>query len=291
MNKAKAVDGIDFQDFNSVLKLHFRRGDAAATPRRQLSPSFEFDDHAPKVFRHLRDCFGIDNDEYKRSLSGLYDFEAFEPNSDSGQSFLFSHDGRYMIKTQSRFEAAFLRRILPHYLRYVVANPRTFLPRFYGLHRIKRPPFGRVTHFTVMHSVFDSSRYTDHMTAIYDLKGCWVGRAASRSDAEFLRSMQIMDHSLLVGVRNATSSGDVRGPHELAGLPRSHGPVPSMGEDGKVGDEVYYFGIIDMLQPYNFRKRLETLGFTLIVPRQGTACLPPGEYADRFVNFLERHLV
>lgn len=553
MNKTKPGDKLHIDDFNSVLKLHFRREGTAETPPLELPHSFKFKDYAPKVFRHLRERFGVNADEYKRSLGGFYDFIEFQSNSKSGQFFFFSHDGRFMIKTQTRAESTFLRRIIPHYFRYVVENPGTFLPRFYGLHRIKMAHIGRVTHFTVMHSVFDSSRYDDLMKEIYDLKGSWVGRAATeeeksrppgkfvskdndltasgrvfrvgktraaamlaqiRRDAEFLCSMQIMDYSLLVSVRDKvteeavaemqediaveqaerraaraaakaagvdTSASDGEGdasavaagssssaegadesarpasaaglppsaraaasgaggptPHPPAGhrmhgppstaasaaaararrerrhsrmprahvvsagsghqppsfarsglsafnlhavdtpehsgagvaavghwgssggssaedeasvagaaprrgtaagvgvagasassaeasdggghgvdgppadmesptpaippvddfdvsafsgIPRSHGPVPSCSKDGDEGEEVFYFGIIDILQQYNIRKNLETFGRALIAPRHGISCVPPAEYAKRFVKFLERHVV
>jgi hypothetical protein len=63
--------------------------------------------------------------------------------------------GKYMIKTQSKTESKFLRRILPHYYRvrvqfdnagdnhnnsrvqYIMDNPNTLITRFYGMHRVK----------------------------------------------------------------------------------------------------------------------------------------------------------
>jgi 1-phosphatidylinositol-4-phosphate 5-kinase len=52
------------------------------------------------------------------------------------------------------------------------------------------------------------------------------------------------------------------------------------------GDEVYFMGIIDILQQYNFRKRSETFfkGFTEDVNL--ISSVHPIQYAKRFVQFL-----
>jgi 1-phosphatidylinositol-4-phosphate 5-kinase len=439
INRVVSSDKLHIDDFNSVSKLLFTKEGTTETPPLELRHSFKFKDYTPKVFHHLRERFGVNADEYKRSLGGYYDFIEFQSNSKSGQFFFFSHDGRFMIKTQTRAESMFLRRIIPHYFKYVVENPDTFLPRFYGLHRIKMAHLGKITHFTVMHSVFDSSAYDDCMTAIFDLKGSWVGRAATaeekarppgkfvfkdndlveqrrkfrlgseraakmlaqlRKDADWLKQMQIMDYSLLVGIRprvtprvggmsaglpgsaeaghhasdssvrtrrgrrpsrmpraHVVSGENIRPTfarsglsafnlHELAeeeeegmsdadrsesrrpsaavaesssaegpaeddsklwledvepppdefslsdweGTPKTCKAVPSIDEHGAIGDEVYYFGIIDILQQYNIRKNLETIGRSLLVGRKGISCVPPREYADRFVQFLGNHI-
>ncbi|KAA0157300.1 hypothetical protein FNF29_00652 [Cafeteria roenbergensis] len=495
MNRFKEAGTLHIDDFNRVQKLFFPREGTAETPQLELPHSFKFKDYAPRVFRHLRERFGVNADEYKRSLGGFYDFIEFQSNSKSGQFFFFSHDGRFMIKTQSHEESTFLRRIIPHYFRYVVENPHTFLPRFYGLHRIKMAHIGLVRHFTVMHSVYDASIYDDLAWAKFDLKGSWVGRSASakdlakppgqcvfkdvdltkqgvkfrigasraapmleqlRKDAAFLQSMQIMDYSLLVGIRDRITEEDARdmsaayaraasdggraggedgedaaptaadiaaadcaskeaaaaarkarrerrrshvprahvlatsrpgeSPHfptfarsghsafnvtegsagdcgpsassvdsgdgddgassrysaraaasaaaagaaaagtehaaaslgpsgtsasaagpgsptpvvppaddfedpPPAGVPASHAAVVSVKEDGSIGTEVYNFGIIDILQQYNIRKNVETAWRGLTGVRAGSSCVPPGEYAKRFVSFMENAIV
>jgi len=102
--------------------------------------------------------------------SGKFNFIEFISNSKSGQFFFYSHNGRFMIKTQSEIESKFLRRIMPHYYRvravwyvgrqlvcltqrwcpqYVMKNPHTFITRFYGMHRLKMNYLGRKLHFVV----------------------------------------------------------------------------------------------------------------------------------------------
>ena len=38
---------------------------------------------------------------------------------------------------QTKEENKFLRRILPEYYKYMLANPDTLMTRFYGMHRVK----------------------------------------------------------------------------------------------------------------------------------------------------------
>lgn len=125
-----------------------------------------------------------------------------------------------------------MKRILPHYYRYVSENPHTFLVRIYGMHRVKMYHLQRKVHFVIMSSVFDTP---EPINKIYDLKGSLVGRRASpedravggvlkdndlvedgiklklgskrqmfldqlEKDAQFLAKLNIMDYSLLVGV-------------------------------------------------------------------------------------------
>lgn len=112
-------------------------------------------------------------------------------------------------------------------------NPSTLLAGFYGLHRVK-PHKRKTFYFLVMASVFYTSRFI-HST--FDLKGSLQGREVSleerlsgncvykdkdflkmkvkikvgparayllkkqlRSDVEFMRSLNIMDYSLLLGI-------------------------------------------------------------------------------------------
>ncbi|RLN32340.1 hypothetical protein BBJ28_00022508 [Nothophytophthora sp. Chile5] len=204
----------------------------------QLQHPFKFKDYSPDVFRQVRRRFGIDLADYMLTLSGDFNFIEFMSNSKSGQFFFYSHDGRFMIKTQTKDESKFLRRILPHYYKFVMENPNTLVTRFYGMHRVKMHHLRRKMHFVIMASVFDTPL---EIHARFDLKGSRVGRRASpeehqrgsagvlkdvdlldkgfllqmgaarramflvqlRKDVEFLKRMKIMDYSLLIGVHDS----------------------------------------------------------------------------------------
>lgn len=161
---------------------------------------------------------------------GNYNYLEFISNSKSGQFFFYSHDGKYMIKTQTKEENKFMKRILPHYYKYVTEHPHTMLVRILAMHRVKMYHLRRKVHFVIMSSVFDTP---EEIHTIYDLKGSLIGRSATerekqsggvlkdqdlldghkklklggkkkefieqlRLDAEFLASLNIMDYSLLV---------------------------------------------------------------------------------------------
>jgi 1-phosphatidylinositol-4-phosphate 5-kinase len=207
----------------------------------ELTPSakydFKFKDYAPWVFRYLReDSFQLDPADYLLSLTAKYILSELGSPGKSGSFFYFSRDYRFIIKTIRHSEHKFLLSILKQYHAHVQENPHTLLSRFYGLHRVKLP-HGRKIHFVIMNNLFPPHKDV-HET--YDLKGSTVGReypeekAARnpravlkdlnwinrgnmlelgpekrallteqlRRDAEFLKTVHVMDYSLLVGIHN-----------------------------------------------------------------------------------------
>eukprot|EP00644_Phytophthora_capsici_P015635 jgi/Phyca11/551908/estExt2_Genewise1Plus.C_PHYCAscaffold_440124 len=325
----------------------------------QLQHPFKFKDYSPDVFRQVRRRFGIDLAEYMLTLSGDFNFIEFMSNSKSGQFFFYSHDGRFMIKTQTKDESKFLRRILPHYYKFVMENPDTLITRFYGMHRVKMHHLGKKMHFVIMASVF----HTDlDIHARFDLKGSRVGRHASpkehqrgsagvlkdndllkkgfhlqmgmarramfllqlRKDVEFLKSMKIMDYSLLIGVHDSgwgafSSPANRSAAGSLPGTPRGsgsmtplsprlldtaalgeysesvfckdHGGIYGRDRHGGKNGFVYFLGIIDILQQYNTRKIAETFIKGFRHNRKQISSVNPDFYGDRFIEFMEKHVV
>ena len=101
------------RDFDKVDKLVFPpRGSTRPgriTPPHQLNHTFKFKDYAPKAFAAIREMYGVDSASYMNSVCGDFNFIQFIANSRSGQFFFYSHDGKYMIKTQTKEENKFLR--------------------------------------------------------------------------------------------------------------------------------------------------------------------------------------
>lgn len=215
----------------------FMRVDKHSFPASaKLQHPFKFKDYSPDIFRQIRRRFCIDSADYMVTLCGDFNFIEFMSNSKSGQFFFYSHDGRFMIKTQTKDESKFLRRILPHYYKFVMENPNTLITRFYGMHRVKMHHLRRKMHFIIMASVFDTPL---EIHGRFDLKGSKIGRRASvkernsngvlkdmdlldsgfrlqmgaerramllvqvRKDVEFLRRMKIMDYSMLIGIHDS----------------------------------------------------------------------------------------
>ena len=132
---------LTLEDFNYVENVAFPAMGSDnlpyPTPPHSLQRTFKFKSYAPRVFSRLRDLIDIDGDEYLQSICGNYNFIEFMSNSKSGQFFFYSHDGKYMLKTQTKEENKFMKLILPHYYRYLAENPQSLLVRFLGMHRVK----------------------------------------------------------------------------------------------------------------------------------------------------------
>ena len=71
---------------------------------------------------------------------------------------------------------------------------------------------------------------------------------------------------------------------------RDDGGFWGQNPDGTPNNEIYYLGIIDILQQYNTSKYAETMIKSVSSDRATISCVPPGEYADRFVNFLSQFI-
>ena len=149
------------RDYMHTNTWRFKPAGTATTPPygspHFTAREFEFKDYAPAVFAKLRGVFGVDTEHYLDSLCGgeANSFIEFISNSKSGQFFYFSHDKNYMIKTQSRAECQFLRRIMLHYTSHMTNNPNSMMIRFFGMHRVKLPSLRREVHFVIMNNALN----------------------------------------------------------------------------------------------------------------------------------------
>ena len=220
----------------------------------QFQPSegqrnFAFIDIEPTVFGLLRNSYGLNPQMYQESFrikdeldvesSGM--LEKFTEGK-SGSFFYFTRDFRYIIKTVTLQEEAFLQKIAYRYYSYMQKNPDSLIVRLYGLHKVQLAREQRYISVVVMDNIF----YNREMLQVqerYDLKGSRVGRRVLRgnerpdmkfkktlkdldltsrvvigpdakmqlmeqlrSDVEFLSSLKIMDYSMLLGIHH--HSGD-----------------------------------------------------------------------------------
>jgi 1-phosphatidylinositol-4-phosphate 5-kinase len=329
---------------------------------KDMSSHFKFKDYAPLVFRNLRNFWCVDKYEYMNSICNTdSSFIEFMSNSKSGMYFFISHDKKYMIKTLKDYECKFLRRILPHYFRFMIKNPNSLINQYYGLHRVKMPHLNRKIHFVVMNNIFHTPK---PIHTLYDLKGAtysgryvkrskyetnstgsivcgkdlnfqgfiddkpgkkkeeqpkyrqWlkIGKAERKiafaeqiaSDSVFLAKMKIMDYSLLIGVHgrdpqqvsgyipdNTNNNDETKvGENEfkipISLFKRDDGGFCGMNDDGTLNNEIYYIGIIDILQQYNFMKFTENKYKSYIGKDCSTkiSALPPQKYAKRFIEFI-----
>ncbi|CAG9322188.1 unnamed protein product [Blepharisma stoltei] len=284
-----------------------------------------FRDYAPLIFDRIRKFYGLEAHAYIKSLgvekimSSLLKSEfssliGLMSTGKSGSFFYFSDDGKYVLKTMTREEYVFLKKILPDYYRHLIDNPNTLIPRFFGFHKImykNRKQFVK-RYFIVMANVFYSG-YEVHMR--YDLKGSTYGRetnpeedyTVARKDLDFTRSqmkiklgsmmreeflrqvtldceffehMEIIDYSLLVGIHHLRDET----------IPRTeNAPLVEKDNGGTVSfdrQELYFLGIIDILTFYSARKKLEHMIKGGLYGADQISCVPPSAYASRFINFI-----
>ncbi|MGH0183312.1 UNVERIFIED_CONTAM: hypothetical protein FKN15_011657 [Acipenser sinensis] len=197
-------------------------------------PDFRFKTYAPVAFRYFRELFGIRPDDYLYSLCNEPLIELSNPGA-SGSLFYLTRDDEFIIKTVMHKEAEFLQKLLPGYYMNLNQNPRTLLPKFYGLYCIQSG--GKNIRMVVMNNVLPR---VVRMHLKYDLKGSTYKRRASKKEREkssptfkdldfmqelqdglmldtdtysalvktlqrdclVLESFKIMDYSLLLGVHN-----------------------------------------------------------------------------------------
>ena len=97
-----------------------------------------FFDYAPSIFLEIRRLFGIKNEDYLRSIGpesmlnglikgSLSTLAELTSSGKSGSFFYYSADGKYTLKTISRDEFHFLRKILTNYYDHIMNNPNTLM--------------------------------------------------------------------------------------------------------------------------------------------------------------------
>tara|TARA_B100001094_G_C17742657_1_gene581921 strand:- start:203 stop:421 length:219 start_codon:yes stop_codon:yes gene_type:complete len=64
--------------------------------------------------------------------------------------------------------------------------------------------------------------------------------------------------------------------------------IPNDPMKGQPQDVVLFFGIIDILQEYNMRKRAEHVSKSMVVKRDAMSSVNPTVYATRFQNFMRQ---
>lgn len=221
------------QDFMTVETTNFPSDGSSHTPAHHYS-EFRFRTYAPIAFRYFRDLFGIQPDDFLISMCSAPLRELSNPGA-SGSIFYLTEDDEFIIKTVQHKEGEFLQKLLPGYYMNLNQNPRTLLPKFFGLYCYQCN--SKNVRLVAMNNLLPSSVKLHQK---YDLKGSTYKRKASKlerqknsptykdldfidhhpegiglesdtysaliktiqRDCRVLESFKIMDYSLLVGVHN-----------------------------------------------------------------------------------------
>uniref|UniRef100_A0A671YYE7 Phosphatidylinositol 4-phosphate 5-kinase type-1 gamma-like n=1 Tax=Sparus aurata TaxID=8175 RepID=A0A671YYE7_SPAAU len=233
------------QDFYVVESIFFPSEGSNLTPAHHY-PDFRFKTYAPVAFRYFRELFGIRPDDYLYSLCNEPLIELTNPGA-SGSIFYVTCDDEFIVKTVQHKEAEFLQKLLPGYYMNLNQNPRTLLPKFFGLYCVQCG--GKNIRLVVMNNILPRSV---RMHLKFDLKGSTYKRRASKKEREkskptfkdldflsdvpegltmdqdtysalvktlqrdclVLESFKIMDYSLLLGVHNKTQAERERSSQE-----------------------------------------------------------------------------
>ncbi|CAG9794459.1 unnamed protein product [Diatraea saccharalis] len=221
------------QDFMTVETTNFPHEGSNHTPAHHYS-EFKFKTYAPIAFRYFRDLFGIQPDDFLMSMCSAPLRELSNPGA-SGSIFYLTNDDEFIIKTVQHKEGEFLQKLLPGYYLNLDQNPRTLLPKFFGLYCYQCN--SKNVRLVAMNNILPSSVKLHQK---YDLKGSTYKRKASKTerqkgsptykdldfmehhtegifleadtynaliktmqrDCRVLESFKIMDYSLLVGIHN-----------------------------------------------------------------------------------------
>ncbi|KAK6494517.1 phosphatidylinositol 4-phosphate 5-kinase type-1 beta-like [Huso huso] len=165
------------QDFYVVESVFLPSEGSNLTPAHHY-PDFRFKTYAPLAFRYFRELFGIKPDDYLYSICNEPLIELSNPGASSSLFYLTSDD-EFIIKTVQHKEAEFLQKLLPGYYMNLNQNPRTLLPKFYGLYCVQSG--GINIRIVVMNNVLPRSVKMHYK---YDLKGSTYKRRASRKERE-----------------------------------------------------------------------------------------------------------
>uniref|UniRef100_A0A6I8QRX5 Phosphatidylinositol-4-phosphate 5-kinase, type I, gamma n=1 Tax=Xenopus tropicalis TaxID=8364 RepID=A0A6I8QRX5_XENTR len=258
------------QDFYVVESIFFPSEGSNLTPAHHY-PDFRFKTYAPVAFRYFRELFGIRPDDYLYSLCNEPLIELSNPGA-SGSLFYVTSDDEFIIKTVMHKEAEFLQKLLPGYYMNLNQNPRTLLPKFYGLYCVQSG--GKNIRVVVMNNILPR---VVRMHFKYDLKGSTYKRRASKKEREkrcptfkdldfmneapegllldndtfnalvktlqrdclVLESFKIMDYSLLLGVHNMEQQERER---------QTEGAQSQADEKRPVGQKALYSTAMESIQ-------------------------------------------
>eukprot|EP00796_Vickermania_ingenoplastis_P005605 gene5605-4027_t len=307
------------EDFNeaSFTRRHARTNSmsvaSSSTDYREDELRISF--HAPVIFNQIREFLQLPMDLFRQAVQLSTWRESLSPGK-SGTSLIYFGD--YVMKSLPDADYAMLTsRYLPAYVTYSEQHPQSLLTRFYAIISVKWLKNGNTKCYVLMQNVFTTRNYIHR---IYDVKGssdndlpeqlliCGPKQRAVllrqlRLDLQFLEALSIVDYSMMIGVRSRVLSRDkcesllanaARSPEreeDVSCLHRCDGgllSLPIRNEDDTAREEVYYLGVIDVLQEYNSSKKLENFAKGFYNDRTQISVIPPPEYAERLYRSIER---
>jgi len=198
--------------------------------------TYKFRDYCPQVFGNIRKMCGVTFQDFLKSWCLPKTAALEESTARSGSMFYKTPDKKYFFKTMLGPEVDTLLDLLKDYHGHLTRHPNSFLVRIYGMMRISIGPWK--CFLQIMGNAFPSGVALDG--GVYDLKGRKpkpgksldergvVSQGAIKDneinfrllfceasknyfidqihfDVELLKSHDIMDYSLLLGLHTVTA--------------------------------------------------------------------------------------
>ncbi|KAK3233330.1 hypothetical protein CYMTET_56365 [Cymbomonas tetramitiformis] len=324
----------------TIFNLH----DHTVLDSRGSEGAIKFTNWFAEVTLRLRTLFGISEASFLASLSRVQGEFAIGEGK-GGSLFVTTQDSRFILKTVKKSERVSLHAMMYDYATYVNAHPSTLLPWFMGYYTLTTDD-GELT-VVVMPNLLPpklkiQARYDLKGSLVNRLVGKapedgdtlkdldWLNRkqtiALTREDegavlqqlqfdSAFLTRHNIMDQSLLLCIHRTSWVRRItafvhwirirfcKQRHSPSRFHSFQGGIPNISYK-----EVYYFGIIDVLQSYNYRKKAEnalksfTSGARGIVTEEEIdlqdfaakhsrhSAVAPEAYEARFLAFMREHV-
>lgn len=300
---------------------------------------FHFQSYAPRTFFDIRKMYGIRQKDFEKSVIKKHLTGGGLGPGKSGMLFFYSQDNKYIVKTCTRKEIKFLRKILRSYHEYIKNNKHTLITRFYGIFKIKMPN-AKPLRIIIMNNLFNTKKTIQHK---FDLKGSirnrfvdcekeekrsqgvlkdlnfqdmvYLGPSKNafltqfKMDAEWLTSMKVMDHSLLIGISKENRLDIPRDsvPIDISKIKEpliktknkkfvtcfeeKNGGLQAFNSDGTPRLEIYFMGIIDILQEFDVKKKMESTYKGILYKKKEISAVSAKFYGERFINFIESKMV
>ena len=277
--------------------------------KQQNKQSFNFKSFGNDSFFNLREAAGVSEEDFTKSICESNMKVIITPGK-SGALLFFTADNRFVLKTVSITERKFLEKILKNYEFHVKSRPSTTIVRLLALYKITINKAS--IQLVVMENVFPTKP-----GIVFDLKGSSIGRSATieekasggilkdndllssdiririsenfkkefienlTEDCKFLSNNEIMDYSMLLGIEEKNEKDfEQTIKNKFTHL---------KSEDGKE----YHLGIIDILQKWNLKKKAEVRYKETLLQNDKSklSVMPPKDYANRFLNFLNESAI
>ena len=289
-------------------------------------------EYLPEIFNDLRINDEINNEVMIRAFNPSKNKAAIDKMSESkgrsGSFFFYSHDRKFIIKTISAEEKNTLLDILHDYFNYIKDHNSTLMTKIYGIYTVVIKNASSVN-VILMQNLFGCSPI--HIQRMFDLKGSSVQRKTKNvqnwkrdqvlkdldyqwltkverklinfkeedileiknnliNDIGFYKRLSLMDYSLLFIIIDFPNNIDPDYNQIMGFLddPKYKGHVYKSGNE----KYIYIVGIIDYLQKYNFKKKMEHCikGIVYGKEKNMVSAVEPEYYGKRFNDFMMKNV-